>query len=173
MVYLALPWNEIHTSWKMGLNSLQTPVFEIGFLFTLSWLSIKPRCQVLISKQRVSSIILLFVNTQSAGDFNSFCLANTLSIFYGCGVLKINCHTYNSPPEYWKNQYALNQQNKKIPFKIRPYSNFIAGYYIFYGSVRLQIEFIGKKLFQWIHLGPSQVFITFREVLLIYIVFDY
>ena len=33
----ALPWNEIHTSWKMGLNSLQTPVFEIGFLFTLSW----------------------------------------------------------------------------------------------------------------------------------------
>ena len=85
------------------------------------------------------------------------------------GVLKINCHTYNSPPEYWKNQYALNQQNKKIPFKIRPYSNFIAGYYIFYGSVRLQMEFIGKKLFQWIHLGLSQVFITFRELLLIYL----
>ena len=99
----------------------------------------------------LSSIIWLFVNTQSAGDFNSFCLANTLSIFYGCGVLKINCHTYNSPPEYWKNQYALNQQNKKIPFKIRPYSNFIAGYYIFYGSVRLQIKFIGKNFFQWIH----------------------
>ena len=62
----------------------------------------------------LSSIIWLFVNTQSAGDFNSFCLANTLSIFYGCGVLKINCHTYNSPPELENqlNQCALNQQNQ-------------------------------------------------------------
>ena len=55
------------------------------------------------------------------------------------------------------NRIEQNEKKRKsfkemYCLKFDPYihfhSNFIAGYYIFYGSVRLQIKFIGKKFFQ-------------------------
>ena len=74
-------------SWIKNQECSCMTQYQLSFwLVSWDWFSFHTLPQVGVRSvilRLLSSIIWLFVNTQSAGDFNSFCLANTLSIFYG------------------------------------------------------------------------------------------